>query len=48
MEKNTNLLNLYRKIKTGEAVATDFEEAIKEQCLTMEIIALIKEYYKND
>lgn len=48
MEENKHLLNLYREIETGTATAKTFEEAIKEQYLTCEVIKLIVNYYKDD
>ena len=44
----TTLENLKVCIDEKTAIATTFEAAIKDNGLTMEIITLIIEYYKND
>lgn len=46
--KNEKLLELYQKTQDGTATAETFEKAIKEQCLTCEVIKLIVNYYKDD
>lgn len=44
----TKVLKLKKEMVKGTAIATTFEEAIKENGLTEEIICLIYAYYKDD
>lgn len=46
--KDKKIGNLYKEMVAGTATASTFEEAIREQNLTVELISLITIYYDND
>jgi hypothetical protein len=46
--KTKKLLELYRCIRLQTANAETFEDAIKEQGLTMEIITIMANYYEQE
>ena len=48
MNQENKLLTLYKKINSSTATAETFEEAIKEEGLTCEMIILLSDYYKKD